>query len=822
MDIISSASTLNLNDTQIDSKDVVSDITAAGTTTFTDPINVITSSVIEKQESSSLYPVRDQTISDFLAKPAQVTSLQWTTSAVAGVQLDNSTVRNDLLSVPLWVEKLKGFNFMRATAVYRVVINATPFHAGNIKFGFVPFSGTTVTAPNLQPDWRFLARSSVSTLPGPFIDARDSTAIIRIPYVSTTDYTTIQQLDGPDWGRWVLKVMSPLATGATSEDRVSVSLYLHFEDVELAAPLHPQMSSSKKAYSKAKSFTSSIGAAAKKEIADSEAEIMSSGGTISRSLMAAGNAVSTMANVPMLSSYAAPTSWALRGAATVASWFGYSKPEIQTPSSYVSRLNQPNMSNATGADTAPTLALFHDNSIAVKPGFGMDDVDEMSFDHIKRIPMLFSNFGWNDTDLPAAVLASFVIRPAALSERLNSSTPTGPQYYDYLAPYAYLSTFFQAYRGSIDMHFKIVKTDFHSGKLSFHFVPAQTATLPSVAEQQYLLRDIVDIKDKSEITLRIPYLQYQKYIGVDDRLGTLYVTVVNELRSPESCSRSVDILVSTSAGDDFEYAIPGQNNNDGDYRNPILPQMGGPAETDVDQQAIVEPIGNYPSMPDTLEPSCMAVGEKFVSIRQLLLRYTQIVPFETKSYGAEKTFFFYPFTIALPKVFTSLYKPVLSMDALSRLAHGYAFMRGSVRVMVRPADSTSMVKITNNTSLSLFSGRNVFRTDINYEDQTGALYGVGVAKYGTSHASATQHYDAAISAVSARVPYYCENHSTAILPVASDAIPVDVWNPYSSVLVNDDKAVASTTTIEIRRSVGEDFSLGYFLGFPPVYTNTVV
>jgi hypothetical protein len=824
VDIISSASTLNLNDTQVTSQDVVSDVTAAGTTTFTDPINVISSSVISKQEASSLYPVRDQTISDFLAKPALVESVQWNTSQVVNTEICGSTVRFDLLSIPLWTEKLKGFNFMRATAVYRVVINATPFHAGCLKFGFVPFTGTTVTLPNESVTWRFKARASVSTLPGPFIDARDSTAIIKIPYVSTTDYTTLEQTDGPDWGQYTLRIMSPLSTGATSENTISVSVYLHFEDVELAAPLHPQMSSSKKSYTKAKKFASSVGGLAKKEIADSEAEIMAGGGTISRSLLAAGKAISTLADVPLLSAYAGPTSWALRGASTVASWFGYCKPAIATPSSYVSRLNQPNMSNATGADTAPTLALFHDNSISVKPGFGMDDIDEMNFDHIKRIPMLFDNFNWADTALPGAVLASFSVRPSDLRQRVSSSTPGGPQYYDFLAPFAYLSTFFMTYRGSIDMHFRVVKTDFHSGKLSFHFVPAQTATTPGINDQQYLLRDIVDIKDKSEVTLRIPYLQYQKYIGVDDRLGTLYVTVVNELRAPESCARQVDVLVSTSAGEDFEYAIPGQDNNGGNYQNPLLPQMGGPAETDVDQTAVAEPIGNYPSMPDTLEPSCHAIGEKFVSVRQLLLRYTSLsFNLAAPKYTTDQTFFFYPFTVALPKVSTlTTFEPVCTLDALSRLAHGYAFMRGSMRVMVMPANANSQIRISNNSSLSKFSGRNVFRTAINYSDQIGETYNFGEAKYGTTHSSAEQYFDTSISAVSVRVPYYCENHSTAILPSNDDKIPVDVWNPYSSVLVNDSQAVDNFTVIRIKRAVGEDFSLGYFLGFPPVFDNSYV
>jgi len=138
-DIVSSASTTNnslspvetINSTNRES----SDVTLAGTTTFSDPTNVVANTTISKQERSNLYPVRDQSILDFLAKPAQVVSARWNATDVSNYTITSSSVRYDLLNNPLWMEKLKGFNFIRATAVYRVVINSTPFHAGALRFG---------------------------------------------------------------------------------------------------------------------------------------------------------------------------------------------------------------------------------------------------------------------------------------------------------------------------------------------------------------------------------------------------------------------------------------------------------------------------------------------------------------------------------------------------------------------------------------------------------------------------------------------------------------------------------------------------------------
>lgn len=807
-----------LEDTQITSISVPSDVTMAGTTTFVDPINVIKSDVITDQERSDLYPVRDQTISDFLAKPAKVASVSWNNTQVVNTSLASNTVRTDLLANPLWVEKIHGFNFFRGTAVYRVVINATPFHAGCLKFGFIPMQGSQIDLPSVQPTWRYAARASVSTLPGPFMDVRDSTAIIRVPFVSTVDYTTIETTDGPDWGTWSLRVMSSLLTGASSQSSLNVSVYLHFEDVELAVPLHPQSGASRKSFKGAK-FMSKVGSAAKQEINDAEAEVMSSGGTISRGLMAAGKLASVVSEVPMLSAIAAPTSWLLRGAATVASWFGFSKPDLDSVPTYISRIPQPNMANATGIDTSPTLALYHDNAIAVKPDFGLDGTDEMNFDHLKRIPMVFRDFFWLGTALPGTLLNTFDVRPSDLSETFSPPGPSLVGNLTVLAPFAYLSTFFLEYRGSIDLHFRIVKTDYHSGRLSFHFVPA-IATVPSLAEQRYLLREIVDIKDKSEVTIRIPYLQYQKYIGVDDSIGTLYVTVVNELRAPESCAPNVNILVSASAGQDFEYAIPGQDNTAGSVVLPILPQMGA-AEIDSDQTVVAEPIGNYPSMPSTNEPSSMSIGEKFVSLRQLLLRYTRLSFVETNPvYGSNSSFELYPYFVGLPQVSEETL-PIFSMDALSRLAHGFAFMRGSIRILTVPpssSDSSRGHKMWNVPSRALRVGGQAFENNVDPDTITGSTYSVIGARFGSSHANAYVAFDATNIVPSARIPYYCENHSTAILPNnGTSDIPTNVWDPNMG-LIYLGQGPMGGGPIEIQRSIGEDFQLGYFLGFPPVYT----
>jgi len=788
------------------------DTSKVGTTTFVETSNVVTNATIKPQERSQLYPVRDQTISDFLAKPHLVDSFTWTTAQTVNSVLATNSVWSDLTSNPLWTNKMLGFNFIRATAVYRVVVNGNPFHAGLLKFGFIPFANSVMTAPNLQPTWRANYLSTFSTVPGAMFEVKDSTAIVRIPYVSTVDYATLQTSDQLDWGGWAIKVYSPLATGAANSQSVDVAVYLHFEDVEMAVPYHPQSTAPKKTFKGAR-FVSKIGSAAKEEIASAEASVMASGGVLSRGLMAAGKVATILEEIPVLSSIAGPTSWVLRGASTVASWFGFSKPDLDSAPTNVQRLANPNMPNATGADTAVTLALFHDNSVEMKPGFGADDLDEMNFNYIKKIPGYIDSRGWATTDLEGAVLFKLDIGPQALYEAISNAAPAvaGRCY----PPFGYLSTFFRVYRGSIDIHIKMLKTDYHSGRLAFVYTPGALASVPSLADQPYLLREIVDIREKSEIVFRLPYLEYQKFIGVDKIIGKLYVIVVNELKAPDTVRNVIDMVISASAGDDFEYAIPGMKKvpDVTSVGVPFIPQMGSTAP-DVDQSLVLEPIGNYPSMNFDDEAVSMSIGEKFTSIRQLLLRYTVLCNYPTApTYGALKAFAFWPYTTAIPvNLPASTFIPKMSMDALCRLAHGYAFMRGSIRVLIPTSLSTTSQVMRNNTALNVATSE-FFDNTIDPSLYNGTLY--STASAGSSHCDAAQVFDRGVGTCAARMPYYCENHSTAILPVENNLIPQDVWDPYSMLTVTDEYA-AATAKIKIYRSVGEDFQLGYFLGFPPV------
>ncbi len=806
----------NINDEVRDS----ADITNAGTTTFVDPATIVKNDTLTNMGNAMLAPIRDQTLADFLAKPQQVATGSWSTSDTAGTILVSSTVATDLQAQTLWTNKLKGFNFFRAKAVYRVVFNATPFHQGLIKFGFVPFIGSTLGSGSEANTWRENFLASYSTVPGVMVDVRESAAIMEIPFVAPVDYYGVTNTVFAEWGKWSLKVYSPLDVGASGASTIDYTVYLHFVDCEFAAPIHPQMPSGpiKKAYKPNKSKTSvttKVGLVAKEEIAESKP------GLISRGLGVAADVADYCGEIPILSSIAGPAAWVLRHASSIAAWFGYSKPYYPEKPTLVSSNFDNNFANATGSSVGPTLALYHDNAISIRDDLGAVDHDEMSFDYIKSIPGYVGQINWSTTDIQDSLISTISVGPAQLYntdsyDSLQSATLR------FWPPFSYIRQFFNVYRGSIDLHFKIVKTDFHSGRLAFSFVPRSSASTPSISETAYLLREIVDVRDRSEIVIRIPYLHTPRYLDVNEMLGKLYIHVLNELRAPETCSNNIKLLYFASAGPDFEYAIPGKCKADGAMQ-PVVPQIGDSSVVlSTDQSIVQEPIGNYPVMQPTDEPACSSIGEKFTSVRQLLQKFSLMSTASAATTTSTSYVGLYPHTVAIPKLNTdssSVYLPPITYDALCRLAYGFAFMRGSVKIALLPSDNGSSEPWECiDSQFARADASTVFSTSLSIGYQ-GANYNYTTQSVGNeSMPFAT--IDSVVGNFEARVPYNCRTVCTAILPRSADSVPADFSSPYNYLAV---RQMASTNkAVRVFRSIGEDFQLTYFLGFPPTFVEWVV
>jgi len=333
-----------INQTKNNNEESMGEITnAPTTTTFVDDGTVISADYSSKTISTSI-PTTSESISDFLAKPLYISSTQWTTASVQNTLLTSFSIGPTLIGNSYWINKIVGFNLFRGTAVIRVQINANPFQAGKLLCHFQPLSD-----PGIM-NMRNTNTATKTQQPNAILDCRDAVAELRIPYVAPTDWYD-KTLTSYDWGTFYVSVLSPLVTGSAGETAVDMTIYMYFEDFELAAPLVNQSSGKSTKKYKARVL--------KKGSIEAET-IVATSGPLTQGLLAVGEAAGALGTIPFLSGVMKPASWVAGALSQVTSYLGWSKPRIDVAVAPIIRQGNRFSATSDGVDVAVPLAMRSD------------------------------------------------------------------------------------------------------------------------------------------------------------------------------------------------------------------------------------------------------------------------------------------------------------------------------------------------------------------------------------------------------------------------------------------------------------------------------
>lgn len=522
------------------------DVTA--TTTFEDEGLTVDKNLETNTYRSDGLGVEMQTICDYLAKPILLTSGTWTTASAPNTTLaiitPESYVDFESIGFNIWLDKLKGYNLFRGTFVIRVVINAMPFQAGSLLGHFLPMSeamdSLNGTAYNSMHNVNLATKTQQ---PNFILKADMSSATMEIPYIAPTAWWPMNSTFGANsirrygWGDFRLTVLSALRTGATQSASVPYSIYGYWKDAEMAAPLLPHMKGGSSKIPAKKLKKKSIVSTVSKEMEHTS-------GSLSNVLSKVSVASGMLSGVPMLAPVMGPVSWAAEMAAGVANIFGWSKPLNRESTAIMSTQYARYGATSDGVSTAYPTALRSDNQIEIIDRFTPRDEDEMSFGFLKTVSCLLASSEWTTGDAPSNVVASFDLSPASLC--VQGQATSGPYSVDYSVgpPAFYLSRGFSLWRGSFKVKLVIPKTQFHTGRLQITWIPSRIYNgSPAITEpSSYLLREIIDIRETTEIELVLPYLMEYNYLKTNEISGRLLITVVNQLKATDTVSNTVDIL----------------------------------------------------------------------------------------------------------------------------------------------------------------------------------------------------------------------------------------------------------------------------------------
>jgi len=319
------------------------------------------------------------------------------------------------------------------------------------------------------------------------------------------------------------------------------------------------------------------------------------------------------------------------------------------------------------------------------------------------------------------------------------------------------------------------------------------------------LRHIVDIREGSEITLNLPYLLACDYVNRNDASGSLCVVVLNQLRAPETCSATIEMLTYYSGGNDLEFAVPRQSN----FYNPIVPQLG---------ELTSEAIGGDPIKSENTMYASTCIGEKFLSIKQFLNKPTMF----TFNSAADPLFYkqlgWIPWCSHIMTNDGGVanqgpYMPLIGGDMFDAMSQMYLFFRGSLRVHVA-SDSVSTIKLINAPSVNYNATGNQMSPNLSLGNWQ---YGPYVNNPQTASNTKLTNFciqDLQSGLVGATIPYYCKTPCSFKFNfnLANFYYKDRSWPDSTISIVKSDDSPFS-----LFRSCSDDFQLSFFLGAPPCF-----
>jgi len=573
-------------------------------------------------------------LGSFLSRPTLIDTITWTTSSVISV-LDTIKPWYLFLSNTQIKKKIDNYAFLRGNLHVKVVLNGTPFQYGMMRMCYSPllgFVGDKITVPSpINP-----ILVPYSQQPGFYLYPQaNAGGEMKLPFFLHKNWLDITSAnDVQNMGTLNFVVYNPLKTAVTGgTTSVTLRVYAWMSDVQL------------------------MGSTSKLTLQSDEY----GKGIVSRPASALASVAQTLTHVPIIGRFARATEIGASAVSKIATLFGFTNVPVITDVRGYAPMNAPMMASAHIGTQVQKLALDPKQELAIDPSpHGIGSADELSLSYLKTKESYFSASSWSTSDAASTQLWNMRINPfQPTSIDINNTVPVSVGRQTYHVPLSYVGSMFKHWRGDIIVRMKVVCTKFHKGRLKISYDPRGDITSTDPAENA-VYTEILDIGEKDDVELRIPYHQDLPWLKIDQTLtdnwspgntlapragidnGVITVRVLTGLTAPVSGSISLNFFI--RGADNFEYANPaGHIGPDGtnvvpsffqlqaeDLTDVVSSQimMGTPAKTGVDRYALNygECVGSLRNVlhryviQDTCNTTGLGTGSGYTLFRKLFKR----------------------------------------------------------------------------------------------------------------------------------------------------------------------------------------------------------
>lgn len=697
----------------------------------------------------------------------------------------------------MMARKLEGVFLWRGDLVLTLECNANPMQQGLYYVAFLHSGGissTTQQAINWYLQHRF-CQVQVSQLPGVFMNLGcDTKVTLRVPWKSA-QLAQVNTLAIPGLnsiGSFFIYPFQELASTSGSTT-ASFTLWAHYENVELGAISTPQMGG---------------GPRRKKiDLLTEEQEDMKP----SAALRMASVIANGFAPVPIVGPILQPLSWVLDAAAGLAKSFGYSKPNVIEQPKRVGRSNIPYMAATDGGSVAEPLSMTVGNHVEFGAHEMGSSVDEMSFEFLNSIWSHHLSVNWPTTSTVNTVLFNKLMNPNAFRQTYAD----GAVNLVVSAPFVYVASHFNLWRGSIEFKVVISKTKFHSGRLLITFAPnslyAGAVSSPTAVASAYMYRNIVDIRETDEFYFTIPYISERTWCtsSSSDFIGLINIVVLDPLTAPAVVASSIDLTIFIRGGPDLAFAGP-------DLSVGVVPCV--PSAVQMDDGCVKQNIviGQSKVIDDSLDGKSLTTGETITSFRQIIKRLN---PIQSTVIAAQITS-----SVAFSPSSTFIYTSngtvlagtniTVTRDVYTHLNAIYAFSRGGIRIGVLPLGNSGtaahLVSLIYDHSFAVSFPTFLVTTVISISSFLWNSIGSALV-YSQTAGSIFEYF----------VPQNTQNlHRVNAAEQITTTTPIVFNNTLSQISkVSILQQGASTVPLALMRAGADDSSFGCFVSIPPFFTD---
>nr|AWK77869.1 structural polyprotein [Robinvale bee virus 6] len=497
---------------------------------------------IEKEMADGMWMARNQ-----LMKPVQVSQVDWSVTQARNTNIVELIYPNLLSNQEsLVLRTLRMYAFYRISPVFRVQINATVFHQGQLIVSFDPFDISEFVSNGYD-----FNHVSATGLPNVKIMASYSDAIeLKVPFTHPRSYFTTNSSEPFNTlGTFRITVLNPLLAAEGASSSLSVTTWVYGVDAQVHVPIqdHDLILN---AVSDPVEATSNV--TTNKE----PSNLL--GGLLNQGKQLVGNVTDVFGN--LVSGNIGQTLRSGQGLIdTLGSIFGFDYPSrtLQPPKT-ISPIE--NLAIAKGVSQSQRLAIDPFSLHKLHDDIALESMDGMNLKRLISMPMLLTQFSFTSTSSRGTLLKTILVNPC-LAPRFNSqATPFLQRSY-----LSYISNGFLYWSGGIIYDIEVVATKFHSGKLIFAYEPNVRDPPSYSAVSDSLPNVVIDIQQASTARFLVPFTSSTSMKDtfmpldsdiLDSATGILCCYVQNTLAFASNVAPSIEINVYISAADDFSLYVP--------------------------------------------------------------------------------------------------------------------------------------------------------------------------------------------------------------------------------------------------------------------------